>query len=137
MKKVSLFLGRVCLSLIFVISVVMKILHWDSMVSELSSVFQDWSYQISWAAPLFQACIPYVTLLLIIATLLEIIGALSLLCNSHIRVGSICLVIFLVPVTLLMHPFWFSNLPNDMMMFCKNIGIIGGLLTVAAYGDES
>ncbi|MGR3912754.1 MAG: DoxX family membrane protein [Candidatus Rhabdochlamydia sp.] len=136
MKKMCLFLGRACLSLIFVLSIIMKVMHWDGMIAELTRVLGDWSTHIPLTSSFFLGCIPYAGALLAIATALEVFGAFSLLCNYKVRVGAICLIVFLIPVTLLMHAFWLSDLPSlDMMMFCKNVGIIGGLITVATYGE--
>jgi len=71
------------------------------------------------------------------AVLLELAGGLSVLLGYHARWGAMLLIIFLVPVSLVMHNFWAlegQQMQNQMQHFMKNVTIIGGLLAVAAAG---
>ena len=53
-------------------------------------------------------------------------------------VGIVCAVAFLAPVTLMMHNFWAVTDPMmhqlQMVMFLKNLALIGGALTFAVHG---
>jgi len=70
--------------------------------------------------------------------LLMIAGALSIMAGYHTRIGALLLVLFLVPVTFLMHAFWNISDPLAMrvqqVMFLKNISMIGAALIFAYHG---
>jgi putative oxidoreductase len=76
------------------------------------------------------------SLLLPLATAIEIIGGLALLRGTQLRWTSLVLAAYLVPVTLAFHRFWsFSGATRqgELVEFLKNLSIIGGLLSVSLY----
>jgi putative oxidoreductase len=65
-------------------------------------------------------------------------GGLSLLLGIEARVGALLLLLFLIPVTLMYHPFWKrlgAELVAEADHFLSNLAIIGGLLVIAALGS--
>ena len=67
----------------------------------------------------------------------ELIGGLSLLLGFKARWGAILLIIFLIPATLIFHDFWTftgAQQMEQMTHFLKNLGLIGGLCAIAAFG---
>jgi len=75
--------------------------------------------------------------LLAAATVLELLGAISVLTGWKARWGAAALVAFLVPVTLVFHNFWAyqgAEAQLQMIEFLKNVGIGGGLLAIFAVG---
>ena len=77
------------------------------------------------------------TLLLAAATVLEILGAISVLTGWKARWGAAALVAFLVPVTLVFHNFWAyqgAEAQLQTIQFLKNVSIGGGLLAIFATG---
>jgi putative oxidoreductase len=85
-----------------------------------------------------QQGVPMPSLLVPISGLLALIGGLSVLLGYRARLGAWLLVLFLLPVTLLMHRFW--EIPDamtaqiQMVMFLKNLSLIGGALLIAYFG---
>jgi len=75
---------------------------------------------------------PYTAVLLVGAILLELGGGLSLLLGLKARWGALALVVFLVPTTLIFHTNFAERL--QVIQFMKNLAILGGLLTLAAFG---
>jgi putative oxidoreductase len=71
----------------------------------------------------------------IIATL----GGLSILLGYRARLGAWLIVLFLVPVTLIMHNFWTITDPMmrqmQMVMFLKNISMLGAALMITYFGS--
>ena len=65
-------------------------------------------------------------------------AGLSVLLGFHARIGGLLLVVFLVPVTLAMHKFWGVADPAvaqlQMILFTKNLALIGGALLIAFFG---
>ncbi|HVN86954.1 MAG TPA: DoxX family protein [Candidatus Binatia bacterium] len=111
-------LGRVLLSAIFVLSGLGKIGNFSGTQQMMA-----------------QHGMPYTALFLIGAILVEVIGGLSVLVGYRARVGAIALALFMIPTTLIFH----RNIGEQlqMIMFMKNLSIIGGLLMVAAHGSGS
>jgi putative oxidoreductase len=82
--------------------------------------------------------VPIPGVLVPIAGLLALFGGLSVLFGFKARWGAVLLVVFLVPVTLMMHDFWSVTDPMlkqmQLAMFLKNVSLIGGALFFAAHG---
>jgi putative oxidoreductase len=70
---------------------------------------------------------------------LAILGGLSILLGYRARIGAWLLVIFLVPVTLMMHNFWAVKDPMmaqmQMVMFMKNLSMLGCALLISQFGS--
>jgi putative oxidoreductase len=65
-------------------------------------------------------------------------GGLSVLLGYRARVGAWFIALFLVPVTFMMHKFWAVHDPMmaqiQMIMFMKNVSILGGALLISQFG---
>ena len=61
--------------------------------------------------------------------------------DTRLGMGAWLLVIFLLPITIMMHNFWNVADPNRAMlqqiMFLKNLSILGGALLIAYFGSGS
>ncbi|WP_202882146.1 DoxX family protein [Candidatus Manganitrophus noduliformans] len=79
-----------------------------------------------------QAGMPLPGLFLVGAIVLEIGGALSLLFGAFTFWGSLALLIFMIPTTLIFHTNFAD--PNQMIHFMKNLAMIGGILYVMGAG---
>ena len=83
--------------------------------------------------------VPLATLLVTAAGILALIGGVSVLLGYRARFGAFLLLLFLVPVTLVMHRFWGLADPQvaqmQKVMFMKNLSIMGGALMVMYYGS--
>jgi putative oxidoreductase len=136
-------IGRICLSLIFVTSSITKLFTWDGAVHYMTTGLNHWLTATQFPDFMHQGVV-YVTthavLLLIIATLFEGVGGLFVLLGFKVRMGATLLILFLAPVTLVMHSFWLltgAERELQMIMFMKNLAILGGLFILAAKAGES
>ncbi|RME26426.1 MAG: DoxX family protein [Deltaproteobacteria bacterium] len=113
--------GRILLSAIFISSGISKIFNWDGT-----------------AAYMTQAGMPAVTFFLLGAIALEVLGGFSVLLGLCPRLGAAALIVFLIPATLIFHNFWAIEdqmmRQMQMIMFMKNMAIMGGLLMVLGFG---
>jgi putative oxidoreductase len=78
---------------------------------------------------------PVVPLLMWSGRMLQFVAGLALLCSVHPRVAALALIVFLVPATLIAHPFWLDHTatrPLQLVHFLKNLAMVGGLLFVAS-----
>lgn len=66
---------------------------------------------------------------------LELLAGLALLFGFQQRLAALALIAFLVPATLVAHPFWLASAADrqvQIINFMKNLAMIGGLLFVAS-----
>ena len=82
------------------------------------------------------AGVPFPSLAVPASGVLALAGALSILLGYRARIGAWLLVLFLVPVTLMMHNFWALSDPterlNEMGRFLSNAALLGGTLMMFA-----
>jgi putative oxidoreductase len=82
--------------------------------------------------------VPMASVLVPASGVLALLGALSVVLGFRARFGALLLILFLVPVTLMMHRFWGLADPQTAMlqriMFMKNVSMLGGALIVAYFG---
>ncbi len=68
------------------------------------------------------------------------LGGLSILLGFKARLGAVLIILFLVPVTFMMHKFWDITDPQmqqmQMAMFMKNVSMLGGALIIAGVGPQ-
>lgn len=119
MKIIELF-GRILFSLIF-----------------LTSAIKHFSGQtIQYAA---SQGVPFASVMVPASGIIAIIGALSIILSYKARAGGWLIILFLVPVTLMMHQFWAIDDPAMKQMqtgmFMKNISMLGGALLIAYFGS--
>jgi putative oxidoreductase len=73
------------------------------------------------------------------AAVIAIFGGVSIVLGYYARVGAWLLVLFLVPVTLMLHNFWGVKNPTlaqtEQIMFMKNLSMLGGALLIAYFGS--
>jgi putative oxidoreductase len=77
-------------------------------------------------------------LLVPLSGIIALTGGLSVLLGYRTRLGAWLLVIFLVPVTLVMHNFWAASDPAifqiEKGMFLRNVTMLGGALLISYFG---
>ena len=118
--RAALLVGRILYSLIFV----------------LSSVNEFRADTVAFVA---QAGVPLANVVVPIAGILALLGGLMVMLGFRARIGAWMLVVFLVPVTLIMHAFWRVRDPMMHLMqqiqFMKNLSLLGGALIIAYFGS--
>ena len=69
---------------------------------------------------------------------LAIAGGLSILLGYRAKLGAWLIVLFLVPVSLMMHKFWTVTDPMmaqiQMVLFMKNVAMLGGAMLISQFG---
>ena len=116
MEMVGLLAARICLTAIFIQSALNKILN-PSGTQEFMST-------------------KGVPEILLIPTIIVLVaGSLSVLLGYKARIGAWLLIGFLIPATLIFHANFGE--PMQQVQFMKNLGLVGGLLTIAIVGSGS
>lgn len=83
--------------------------------------------------------VPIASVLVPISGVMSLVGGLSILVGYKAKWGAWILVLFLVPVTIMMHRFWgIADSQAAMMqqiMFTKNVSMLGAALLIAHFGS--
>ncbi len=112
-------LGRVFYSSIFIAGGLGYVSH------------QEIAYAASQGVPIANILVP-------VSGIIAIVGGLSILLGFHGKVGAWLRVLFLVPVTFMMHNFWAVKDPMmpqfQTAMFLKNISMLGAALFFTQVG---
>jgi len=75
-----------------------------------------------------------------VAMLIELLGGFAILTGLYTKLASWALFLYLIPTTLVFHRFWTYDADlqaGHMVMFEKNLAIMGGLLVLALHGAGS
>jgi putative oxidoreductase len=73
----------------------------------------------------------------VVALVVEIVGGLALIAGLGTRLAAIVLAAFTLVASFFFHPYWAVPADQQMipyLLFYKNIAVVGGLLTIAAWG---
>lgn len=119
-KDILALAGRILMSLIFVLSGFNKITGWSETAAYIASKRMA-------AVPLFLA----------LAILIELGAGAIVMLGYRARLGALALAILVILTTIIFHNFWAvldAEQERQMIMFLKNLSILGGLLMIAACG---
>lgn len=112
-------LGRILFSVVFLLS---SIDHFDG---------HDLAYATAAHIPLAKIAVP-------IAGVMILAGGLSILFGYRARLGALLIIIFLIPVTPLMHNFWAVTDPRmhevHEVNFLKNLAMLGAAFLITQFG---
>jgi len=114
------FAGRLLLASLFLPAGIGKITGFAGTVGFISS-----------------AGLPFPGLAAAFALTLEIVGSIALIIGVGTRPAALALALFTLVASFFFHAYW--AVPADQqfvtqLLFFKNIGVVGGLLTLAAWG---
>jgi|SRR6476661_6410358 len=115
-------IARLLISAIFVQGALGKILGWSGQASYMQS------HQLS---------VKLIPAMLAIALVIEAVGVLCLISGWRARAAALVMFLYLGLVSLLLHNFWAAQglaAGGMQTQFLKNLGIMGGLLMIAAFG---
>lgn len=117
--KYAVLAGRILFSLIFLIA---GLGHFSA---------QSIGYAGAQGVPLASVLVP-------LSGIVSLAGGLSILLGYKAKLGAWLLIIFLIPVTFMLHKFWTIPDPMmrqmDMAMFLKNLGLLGAAFFIAFFG---
>lgn len=113
--------GRILLALIFLLSGINKIGGFAGTAGYMAS-----------------KGLPMAEVLLVITIVIEIGAALMIIAGFKARLGAAALFLWMIPVTFIFHNFWAMPADQQMIqqiMFMKNLGLMGGMLLIMAFGS--
>ena len=93
---------------------------------------QTIAYAATQGVPLASVAVP-------LSGIMALAGGLSILLGYRATIGGWLIVLFLVPITPMMHNFWTVHDPVmaqiQMVMFMKNLALLGGALLITQFGS--
>ena len=112
--------GRLLLALLFLPAGIAKITGFAGTVGYIASVG-----------------LPLPALGAVIAIVVEIVGGVALIAGFGTRIAALILALFTLAASFFFHAYW--SVPADQqfvtqLLFMKNIAVVGGLLTLSAWG---
>ena len=119
-KDVAALAGRVLLALMFVLAGYGKIGGFEGVTSAIAS-----------------KGLPLPPVAAGIALVVELVGGLMLVVGWKARWAALAIAIFTLFASIFFHDFWTMTdqaARTNQLMFLKNIGVIGGMLMVFAFG---
>ena len=134
------YLGRVFLSVIFLFSALVEVWDWGTTEQYYNTIFTRWMhlYQGNEAMSLWLAdVLSWLPTIVITSIVLKFLGALLMILRFRVCLGAFFLWIVAFAETSLIYDFWHLAGPEQtttMMLFFKNIAIMGGLMVVMAFG---
>ncbi len=118
--KVVFLIGRILFSMIFIVK---PLEHFSGQLIDHAD---------SMGVPMSGVMVP-------VWGVLALLGGLSILLGFRAKIGALLIVIFLLPTTFYMHPFWTSETTFAQMMqgycFWKNLALMGGALMITYFGS--
>ena len=83
--------------------------------------------------------VPMANILVPVSGVLALVGGLSIIVGFKAKLGAVLLILFLVPVSVMLHAFWKETDPQahqmQMIQFMKNLSMMGGALMIAYFGS--
>ena len=113
-------IGRLLLALLFLPAGIGKLTGFAGTVGYIASVG-----------------LPLPTLGALIALVVEIVGGLALIAGFGTRLAALVLAVFTLAASFFFHAYWAVPAAQQFvtqLLFMKNIAVVGGLLTLAAWG---
>ena len=82
--------------------------------------------------------VPLVSIAVPLSGVIAIAGGVFILLGYRAKLGAWLIVLFLIPVSLMMHKFWTVTDPMmaqlQMILFMKNVSMLGGALLISHFG---
>jgi len=119
MESSSLIIGRSLIGLYFLVPGIMKFVAWDMHVALME-----------------KHGMIFIPVLLILAGVIQILASVCILMNRYVAPAAFLLALMVVAINFNLHDFWNytgQEGAHEMQNFIKNLGILGGLLVLAAY----
>lgn len=126
-------LSRFFVSAAFLAGAVKNFISWHETEKNLISALSDWQAHFGVSTEiqvLFSILISWSSALLIFASAILLLGGLLVLLGVKEKLGIAMLIFFLIPATVLYHPFWWvEGVAHELqtILFLKNLAILGCL----------
>lgn len=112
--------GRLLLALLFVLSGPGKVMNADATASYMAT-----------------GGIPEIAVLAMLVGLFEVVAGLALVIGFKTRAAALSLAVFTFGASIVFHAYWAAPAEQQFiqqLLFMKNMAVVGGLMTLVAFG---
>lgn len=134
--RLSSALGRISISILFLVKALSQMYDWRAADQEVALVFMDWRALLQeWGLSqgFLNLAYQYTHFLIFIGAIGGVCGALALLFGVKIKSGTALLILVWLPMVIFQHPFWLLEgiqKEQELLGFFLNLAVFGGLLTL-------
>ena len=131
--RVSIALGRISISILFLVRALSQALDWRAADQEVAMVFMDWREVLQgWGLShgFLNLTYQYTHFLIFLGIIGGVCGALALLFGVKTKSGAALLILVWLPMVVFQHPFWLLEgiqREQELLGFFLNLAVLGGL----------
>ncbi|KAG6558844.1 DoxX [Candidatus Rhabdochlamydia oedothoracis] len=138
-RSTIIFLGRVCISLIFIATAFQKLLDWQGAEQQFITAIHNLSViggQKEWVKQGLEMILCRSSLAFFMQTIIEFLGGVCIFLGLFVRFAAFILVLMVLGTILVFYPFWLASgieRASQMTLFLQHLSILGGLLLLMGY----
>lgn len=141
-RTTILFLGRVCISLIFIATAFQKMLDWQGAELQFTTALHNLagiSGQKKWIKQGLDIVLAKPSFYFLIQTIIEFLGGVCIFLGLFVRFAAFILAWIVLGAIFLFYPFWLAQSverASQMTLFLQQLSILGGLLLLMGYNRK-
>lgn len=138
-RSTIIFLGRACMSLIFITTAFQKLLDWQGLEQQFITTLHNLSGisgQKEWVKQGLEMILSKPSLAFFIQTIIEFLGGICIFLGFFVRFAAFILALMVLGTMLVFYPFWLTpgvERVSQMILFLQNLSMLGGLLLLMVY----
>lgn len=133
-------LGRICISALFLFFGIASIYYWEIVFTDLDTALVGHTmakHKVEFIGSIWDTLSENVWYVLVSGIALQLIGGICILFGVYKRIGAALLIFYFSVHTCIFFPFWIhegEQASYMLVMFLKNVAIIGGLFLLLRRG---
>ncbi len=133
-------LGRIFLSIIFILFGVSSAMNWDVSYTDLDAAIvnlQMYSGNFQFIGTFLDQIVNYTSLILALGIFFQVIGGLLVFFGIRQKLAGAFLALYIIGSTLIYYPFWFyegEQFTANLILFLKNLAMLGGIFLLFGAG---
>ncbi|PWU15701.1 MAG: hypothetical protein C5B45_02030 [Chlamydiae bacterium] len=139
LRSTIIFLGRVCISLIFIAIAFQKLLDWQGAEQQFITAIHNLSGisgQKEWIKQGLEMILSRPSLTFFMQTIIEFLGGVCIFLGLFVRFAAFILALLVLGTILVFYPFWLASgieRASQMALFLQHLSMLGGLLLLLGY----
>lgn len=141
-RSTIIFLGRICISLIFIATAFQKLLDWQGAEQQFITAIHNLSGvngQKEWIKQGLEVVLSRPSLAFFIQTVIEFLGGVCIFLGLFVRSAAFILALVVLGTMLVFYPFWIApsiERASQMTLFLQHLSMLGGLLLLIGYNRK-
>lgn len=138
-RSTMIFLGRICISLIFIATAFQKLLDWQGTEQQFINAVHNLngiSGQKEWIKQGLEMILARASLIFLVQMIVEFLGGVCIFLGLFVRFAAFTLALVVLGTILIFYPFWLTigaDRSLQMTLFLQYLSTFGGLLLLIGY----